>query len=165
MALEIVPPVLADGAPVSSSRVRGLIAAGDVAGAAALLTRPYRIRGLVTHGAARGARLGFPTANVAAVDTLLPAAGVYAGAAVVAGRAVPAAINLGPNPTFGEASQKLEVHLIDFSGNLYGQALEVDFHARLRDVRKFSGVDELLEQLRDDVSNARRIASASRPEL
>lgn len=162
MTLEIVEPVQAGGAPVSSSRVRGLVAAGDVSGAAALLTRPYRIRGLVTHGAARGAKLGFPTANVSAVDTLLPTPGVYAGAGVIGDERWPAAINLGPNPTFAEAGLKLEVHLIGFAGSLYGQVLEVDFYERLRDVRKFNGVAELVAQLKTDIEAARRAAELRR---
>jgi riboflavin kinase/FMN adenylyltransferase len=156
----VVEPVVVDGEIVSSSRVRQLIAAGDVAAAAQLLTAPYRIRGMVTHGAGRGARIGFPTANLAAVDTLLPAPGVYAGRTWINGVACPAAINLGPSPTFGEAGVKFEVHVIDREVALYGQPLEVEFLAKLRDIVKFNSPDELVAQLRRDVAESRRVASA-----
>lgn len=159
VALEVVEPIWDGGEIVSSSRVRRLVAAGEVGEAARLLTAPYRIRGLVTHGAGRGAKLGFPTANLAGVDTLLPAIGVYAGAVIFAGKRFAAAINIGPNPTFGEQAVKLEVHLLDYSGPLYGQTLEVDFLARLRDIRPFPGVEALRAQLTEDVAQARRIAT------
>src|SRR6185436_13023228 len=152
ISLDIVEPLKVAGDVVSSSRVRKLIQAGDVSAAAELLTQPYRIRGMVTHGAARGAKLGFPTANLDAIDTLLPALGVYAGRAILPGQAWPAAINLGPNPTFGEEAVKVEVHLIGFNGSLYGQAIEVDFVSRLREIRRFSGIDELKVQLSDDIA-------------
>ena len=159
--LEVVPPVEIDGEMVSSSRVRKLIAAGRIAEACHLLTRPYRIRGMVTHGAGRGAKLGFPTANVDAIDTLLPGVGVYAGRAITTGGSWPAAINIGPNPTFGEHALKVEVHLIDFHGTLYGQPLEVDFLARIRDVRPFPGLEALRAQLEHDVAAARQIVGAA----
>lgn len=159
MQLEVVEPVVIDGDYVSSSRVRKLIAAGDVAGACHLLTRPYRIRGMVAHGAGRGAKLGFPTANVEAIDTLLPALGVYAGIAWVAGRGWPAAINIGPNPTFGEHAHKVEVHLLDWHDSLYGEPLEVDFVAHLRAIQKFAGIDELRAQLARDLAATRAAVS------
>lgn len=155
MVLEVVDPVVIDGVCVSSSRVRELIARGDIAAACALLTQPYRIRGMVAHGAGRGAKIGFPTANLGAVDTLLPAPGVYACVAHVAGQAYGAATNIGPNPTFGEDALKVEVHLIDAELDLYGQPLEVDFLARLRDIQRFAGLDELRRQLNQDVAAAR----------
>ena len=111
ISLEVVEPVIVDGQPVSSSRVRQLIADGKIDEANRLLTRPYRIRGMVRHGAARGAKIGFPTANVDAIDTLLPGDGVYAGRSEAEGTTWPAAINIGPNPTFGEHALKVEVHL------------------------------------------------------
>jgi riboflavin kinase/FMN adenylyltransferase len=160
MALEVVEPVMAGGEIVSSSRVRKLLSAGQVDEAREILTRPYRIRGMVTHGVGRGGRIGFPTANISAIDTLLPAAGVYAGCAVAQGEHWPAAINIGGNPTFGEQSLKVEVHLIGFADQLYGQPLEVDFLSRLRDVRPFAGVEELKLQLNRDIAAALDIASA-----
>ena len=131
--------------------------------AAAMLTRPYRIRGMVTHGVRRGAKLGFPTANIEAVDTLLPGQGVYAGRGVVKGdaggeRAYPAAISIGPNVTFGEKAVKVEAYLIGFDGSLYGRPLEVDFLGRLRDIQPFDGVEELKAQLAKDVAAAGELA-------
>jgi riboflavin kinase/FMN adenylyltransferase len=155
MQLEIVEPVVIDGAIVSSSRVRDLIAAGNVDQARGLLTQPYCIRGIVTHGAGRGARIGFPTANLAGIDTLLPGPGVYGGRARLDGESFAAAINIGPNPTFGEQELKVEVHLLDFHRPIYGEPLEVDFVSRLRDVRPFKGVEELKQQLVRDVDAAR----------
>ena len=155
IALQIVEPLVADGAYISSSRVRELIRAGNIDHARRLLTQPYRIRGMVTHGAARGAKIGFPTANLDAVDTLLPGVGVYAGRAITADGTWAAAINIGPNPTFGEQALKVEVHLIDYAGSLYGQPLEVDFLARLRDTRPFGSVEDLKQQLSFDVKAAR----------
>jgi riboflavin kinase/FMN adenylyltransferase len=157
--LEVVEPVEVDGGYVSSSRIRQLIAEGAVAQAGQMLTAPYRIRGMVTHGAGRGAKIGFPTANVDAIDTLLPAVGVYAGLAWTEGQRWPAAINLGPNPTFGEHAIKVEVHLIGCQASLYGQPLEVDFLARLRDIQPFAGVQALQAQLAKDVANAAAIAA------
>jgi riboflavin kinase/FMN adenylyltransferase len=157
IALEVVEPLIVDGEPVSSSRVRRLIAVGQVDEANRLLTHPYRIRGMVRHGAARGAKIGFPTANVDAVDTLLPGQGVYAGRSKAGGEVWPAAINVGPNPTFGEQAIKVEVHLIGFHDSLYGQPLEVDFLARLRDIVQFKGVEELKSQLARDVASAREV--------
>lgn len=158
ISLEVVEPVIALGEVVSSSRVRRLIADGDVDQARQLLTRPYRIRGLVTHGVGRGMRLGFPTANVSAIDTLIPGLGVYAGAAMVENQTWPAAIHLGPNPTFGESAVKVEVHLLGFSGQLYGRPVEVDFLSRLRAVRTFASPDELQAQLAIDCKAAREFA-------
>jgi len=157
MPLEVVQPVVIDGSAVSSSRVRQLIAGGRIDDANCLLTHPYRIRGMVRHGAARGVRMGFPTANLDAVDTLLPGPGVYAGRSKVEGGTWPAAISVGPNPTFGEDALKLEVHLVGFHDSLYGQPLEVDFLARLRDIVQFNGVEELKAQLTRDVAAARDV--------
>ena len=158
LSLEVVEPLVEGGEFVSSSRIRQMIQQGDVAGAASKLTQPYRIRGLVTHGAGRGHKIGFATANVEAIDTLLPALGVYAGRAITTTQSWPAAINIGPNPTFGEHALKVEVHLIGFEGTLYGQPLEVDFLARLRDIQPFGSVDALKAQLASDVAAAARIA-------
>jgi riboflavin kinase/FMN adenylyltransferase len=158
--LEVVEPITIGGEYVSSSRVRKLIEQGQVEEADQLLTRPYRLRGMVTHGASRGHRLGFPTANLNAIDTLLPAAGVYAGRALLAdGARCPAAINIGANPTFADPSLKVEVHLIDWQGALYGEPLEVDILARLREIQRFDGVEALKVQLNNDIAQARRIAN------
>lgn len=157
ISLDVVRPVAIDGAIVSSSRVRDLIRVGNVVQANALLSAPYRIRGMVTHGAGRGAKIGFPTANLSAVDTLLPALGVYAGQAWVADAGYPAAINLGPSPTFGDTMIRVEVHLIGHNESLYGQPLEVDFLARLRDIRPFDSPAALVQQLQQDVEQVKQI--------
>lgn len=161
--LEVVEPLVSDEQYVSSSRVRVLIQDGDVQKASELLTKPYRIRGMVTHGAGRGSKIGFATANVSAIDTLLPGVGVYAGRALVGRDTWPAAINIGPNPTFGEHAFKVEVHLIDFHGNLYGLPLEVDFYCRLRDIHPFASVGALVEQLHKDVEAAKKVAQSHSP--
>jgi riboflavin kinase/FMN adenylyltransferase len=157
ITLNVVPPVEIDGQIVSSSRVRELIRSGQVEQALKLLSAPYRIRGMVTHGAGRGAKIGFPTANLSGVDTLLPALGVYAGRAMVGNANYPAAINLGPSPTFGDAMISVEVHLLGLAEPLYGQPLEVDFLARLRDFRPFDSPAALVEQLKHDVEQVKRL--------
>src|SRR5436190_15339593 len=159
ITLDVVPPVEIDGQIVSSSRVRDLIRGGQVERALKLLSAPYRIRGMVTHGAGRGAKIGFPTANLSAIDTLLPAQGVYAGRARAGEVVYPAAINLGPSPTFGDAVIRVEVHLIGLTEPVYGEPLEVDFLARLRDIRPFDSHAALVEQLNRDIEQVKRIAS------
>lgn len=152
-----VQPLLDGGEPVSSSRIRTAVQVGDVGTAAALLGREYSIRGVVETGAKRGRTIGFPTANLSSVKTLVPGTGVYAVRATVNGTTCPAAANVGPNPTFGEDARKIEVHLLDFTGDLYGKELSVAFVKRLRDTRPFSGVSELVEQLKRDVAETRAI--------
>ena len=159
--LEIMSPVKDDPADtelISSSRIRKLVTEGNVDAAAGMLTHPYRIRGMVTHGMARGAKLGFPTANLDAIDTLVPAAGVYAGRTWIEGRSHWSAIHIGPNPTFGENVLKVESHILDFEGSLYGRAIEVDFISRLRDILDFGSREQLQHQLLKDIAETRRIA-------
>lgn len=158
VVLEIVEPALDGEGIISSSRIRDRIRQGDIDVAREMLTEPYRVRGLVTHGARRGGSIGYPTANLEAVDTLLPGPGVYAGRAYAGGQSWPAAVNLGPNPTFGEHGFKFEVHLIGFDGSLYGQPLEVDFLSRLRDIHPFGSAEELTRQLQTDVRAVRQTA-------
>ena len=155
VSLETVPAVMADGLPVSSSRLRGLIAAGAVREASLLMTSPYRLTGTVVEGARRGATIGFPTANLSGIATLLPAAGVYAARVTLPDLAVrPAAVHIGPNISFGETRISVEAHLIGFSGTLYGRSLDVDFLDRLRDTQKFDSIDALKAQLSTDVVRA-----------
>lgn len=160
IGFEEVSPVAVDGEAVSSSRVRSALTAGEVSTAAKLLGRPYSVHGTVVSGARRGQTIGFPTANLGDVPTVLPGNGVYAVRAVVEGARWPAAANVGPNPTFGESARKVEVHLLDFSGNLYGKSMTVQFIAKLRDTRPFAGIAELTGQLHKDVDEARKILSA-----
>jgi riboflavin kinase / FMN adenylyltransferase len=159
--LEVAEPVGGSRAMVSSSTIRSLIAAGKIAEAVELLGHPYRIEGQVIAGARRGQQIGFPTANIAGIKTLLTADGVYAGVALVGGRQFAAAINIGPNPTFQENSRKVEAHLLDYSGDLYGKTLAVDLTARVREVRKFASRDELIDQIGRDVSAVRELVQPS----
>jgi riboflavin kinase/FMN adenylyltransferase len=159
-ALTVVPPVRVQDAEVSSSRIRTTLMSGDVREAATLLGRPYRLSGLVGVGEKRGRTIGFPTANLDAIPTVVPGDGVYVVRALVDGAAWPGAANVGPNPTFGENTRKVEVHIIGFDGDLYGRPLLVDFLERLRETRPFRGPTELIEQLKKDVEAAQRIAAA-----
>jgi riboflavin kinase/FMN adenylyltransferase len=151
-----VDPVLHEGLPVSSTRIREALGRGDVALAAALLGRPHVLAGEVARGDARGRTLGFPTANLSAVEGLTPANGVYACHATLAsGAVVPAAVNVGVRPTFDGLQRRIEAHLIGFEGDLYGTRLIVGFVERLRGERPFPGRDALVAQLHDDVAAAR----------
>jgi riboflavin kinase/FMN adenylyltransferase len=154
VSFAMVPPVLIGGEAVSSSRVRTALNEGDVATATELLGRPYAIRGTVVEGAKRGRTLGFPTANLDGVETLVPGVGVYAMRVNVNGTTWPAAANVGPNPTFGEEARKIEIHLIGFTGDLYGSELTAEFVARIRETKPFAGVEALKEQLKMDVAQA-----------
>lgn len=151
------------GPVVSSTRIRRLIAEGDVAAAAALLGRPHQVRGTVKHGAGRGARLlGFPTANVGVSRQIaLPAAGVYAGRfSWAARRDHPAAISVGQPPTFeatGDGSPLVEAYLLDFEGDLYGEPARVSFEAWLHPQWAYDDLGALVDQMRADVAEARRI--------
>lgn len=162
MAFEVVPPTVLGGEAVSSTRVRRCLHDGRADQAAALLGRPHRLRGTVVHGMARGRQIGFPTANLDGVDTLVPADGVYAALAYLDGRgpALPTATHIGPNATFGEQARTVEVHFLDFDGDLYGRSVELDVLARTRPTRKFAGADELLAQIRQDVRDARALCDA-----
>ena len=157
ISLEIVQPELKDESFVSSSRIRQAIIEGDVGTARQMLTQPYRIRGMVTHGAGRGASLGFPTANLDAIDTLVPAHGVYAGIGILDHSRHMAAVHIGPNPTFGEMVSKVEVHLLDYENAIYGNVLEVDFVEKIRDVSTFDSSEQLKTQLIHDIQNCRNV--------
>lgn len=146
---------------VSSSRVRELLLEGDVAQAARLLGRPLEVRGTVVRGDARGRELGFPTANLGAIEGLAPAEGVYAARAQVRGAWLPAAVSVGNNPTFTpEGESRVEVYLIDFAGDIYGEPIAVQFIERLRGNIVFTGIDALIAQMHDDVARSREILGA-----
>ncbi|MFO1476794.1 MAG: bifunctional riboflavin kinase/FAD synthetase [Verrucomicrobiota bacterium] len=151
-------PVTVDGAPVSSTRIRELIRAGDLPGAGRLLGRPYALGGRVMEGDRLGRKLGFPTANLDVAGMVLPPNGVYAGTAALSGARHPAVMNLGLRPTVGaaEPSLRAEVHLLDFSGDLYGRNLEFEPVAKLRDEMKFGSLQELETQIARDVQAARQ---------
>jgi riboflavin kinase/FMN adenylyltransferase len=155
-----------DLAPVSSTRIRSLVASGDVVGAAALLGRPHEVRGPVVHGDGRGAsELGFPTANLkVSTDIALPADGIYAGYyRRPDGTGYLAAISVGRRPTFydpASASVLVEAYLLHFEGDLYGELGRVSFVRRLRDERQFDSVDALIAQMHDDVADTERLLTA-----
>lgn len=151
-----VPPVLEKGERISSSRVAACIEAGKVAAAAVLLGRPYCVAGNVTAGEQIGRKLGFPTANVAvAPRRLLPADGVYVVEAAWGDTRQPAVANLGVRPTVDGRKRLLEVHLLDWSGDLYGQEIGVRFLDRLRDEQRFPDLDALKAQIQADAKEAR----------
>ncbi len=166
---EGVPLLADDGVTVSSSWIRNLLAAGDVAGAARDLGRPHRVQGLVVRGHQRGRALGFPTANVASPPfTAIPADGVYAGwlaaldAAGGEAERWPAAISVGSNPTFDGAERTVEAYALDRDDlELYGRTVAVEFTARLRGMVRFDSIDELIEQMRRDVAEARTATSGT----
>ncbi len=152
----VVEPTTVDGVPVSSSEIRAALQAGDLARAARLLGRPYSVHGEVVRGAGRGRTLGFPTANVKTDRSLSLPAGVYACHAVVGASGYRAVINIGVRPTFDEAALVVEVHLLEFSGDLYGSRINLHFLRRLRDEQKFADVEALRTQIARDVAAARR---------
>ena len=167
---EVVGEALTDDGrdPVSSTRIRTLVAEGDVAGAARLLGRPHEVRGPVVRGDGRGGpELGFPTANLQIGDDIaLPADGIYAGHFTRAdGTAHPAAISVGRRPTFYEAGTSpvlVEAYLLHFDGDLYGEPARVSFVSRLRGDRRFESVDALIAQMHRDAADAERALSAGR---
>jgi riboflavin kinase/FMN adenylyltransferase len=143
---------------ISSTRIRELVAQGEVGLAASLLGRPYVLRGEVAVGDRRGRILGFPTANVVPDQAVVvPARGVYAGFVRVGKALYPACTNVGLAPTFERGESRVEAYLIDFEGDLYGRVVDVSFVRRIRPEKRFSGVEELKEQIARDVEAARRI--------
>jgi riboflavin kinase/FMN adenylyltransferase len=145
---------------ISSTRIRALIARGEVEEAAKLLGRPYVLRGEVVVGDRRGRSIGFPTANVLPdPDMVVPCRGVYAGFVRVGKDIYAACTNVGVAPTFERREDRVEAYLLDFEGDLYGRVVDVSFVRRIRPERRFSGVDELKEQIARDVEEARRITN------
>ncbi|MGE5247403.1 MAG: bifunctional riboflavin kinase/FAD synthetase, partial [Verrucomicrobiota bacterium] len=153
--VDIVPPLLRGGTIVSSSRIRELLLAGRVREAEELLCGPYKLSGTVIRGASRGRKLGFPTANVRTEQELLPLPGVYVVDAQAGDAPRRGVANIGFNPTFGENCLAVEVHLLDFEGDLYGREMTVWFRDRIRDERKFKTAEELVRQIEKDVGYAR----------
>ncbi|BCW97272.1 MAG: riboflavin biosynthesis protein [Armatimonadota bacterium] len=153
--VDVVSPVMVDGEPVSSSLVRQTLEAGDVRRAARLLGGCYSVSGVTVHGDGRGQKIGFPTANLEiSPRRLLPANGVYAVNGRFNGVLLRGAANVGVRPTVGGGPRGLEVHLVGFRGELYGNHLEVRFLERLRDEKRFSSLEELAAQIRQDVARA-----------
>lgn len=145
---------------ISSTRTRELVMAGEVAGAKKLLGRYYQIRGVVTTGRNRGGRLlGFPTANITLHDELCPKNGVYAVTVDCMEKKYQGVANIGYSPTFDDGVFSVEVHILDFNENIYGQKIRVNFVQRIRDEIKFSEITELSDAIRKDIEKARKILS------
>ena len=147
-----------NGEEITSTRIRELVGAGDVGDAARLLGRPYVLRGEVVEGDRRGRQIGFPTANVLPDPAVIvPARGVYAGFVRFTGQEYAACTNVGVAPTFARAENRVEAHLLDFARDLYSESVDVGFVQRIREEKRFSGVDELRGQISRDVEEARKI--------
>jgi len=145
---------------ISSTRVREIVMEGNVHNAVALLGRHYQIRGKVRSGRNRGGRLlGFPTANINIVDELCPKTGVYAVIVECRDGHYKGVANIGYSPTFDDHLFTIEVHLLDYNNDLYGQDIRVDFIKRIRDEKKFSNIDELSQQIKKDIDSGRKILS------
>ena len=149
---------LEDGeAKVGSSGIREAVARGDMAAAAALLGRPFSLRGPVVRGFERGRTIGFPTANIAvSADRVLPALGVYVTLAYLGEARYPAVTNIGTRPTFDDGRPSIETHVLDFEGDLYGRELKIELLHRLRGEARFDGVEALVAQIRRDAEEARQ---------
>jgi riboflavin kinase/FMN adenylyltransferase len=159
--VEVVPPFKIDGHDLHSSEVRRLITAGDVDKANRLLGREYALAGPVEAGEKVGRRLGFPTANIAVEpNKLIPALGAYAGRARAPEGDFVAALSVGYRPTFGGTQLRVEAFLLDFEGDLYQKRLELRFVRYLHPDIKFPGTDELVQQLKKDVADTRRIVTS-----
>jgi riboflavin kinase/FMN adenylyltransferase len=168
--LRVVPKVAVNGIVCSSTKIREFVLEGRLEAANMLLGRPFDVSGAVVQGAGRGRKLGVPTANLRTLNELLPAIGVYAVRARLLdepGTTLGGAANLGLNPTFrddcalaggpGGAPLSLEVHLFDFARDIYGRELRVEFVSKLREERRFPGIDALKEQIAADIAHARRL--------
>ncbi len=163
---EVIPLIESAGQTVSSSRIRDLVSAGAVADAAELLGAPFMLAGTVVEGAGRGSGLDMPTANLAPADeVVVPASGIYAARATLDdGEEIASAVSIGVRPTFEEAGElKVEAHLIDFEGDLYGRRLQLAFLARLRGEVRFDSAEALVEQMQKDVEQVRGLVAGAKP--
>lgn len=158
----VVEPKAINGDVASSTAIRKALAAGDITRVTRLAGRPFSLRGKVIKGTGRGVGLGFPTANIDVnQDQAIPADGVYATRAYLDEKVYPSVTNVGTNPTFGRAKRTVEVHIIDFKGELYGRELRVDFIKRLRGEKKFASVEALKEQIARDVEQGKELLAAA----
>lgn len=162
-----IAPVSLDGLPVSSTRIREAIRAGNLEAAGRMLGRAFTLAGRVVQGDGIGRQLGFPTANLDVAGLVLPPNGVYAAHAQVGNERHRAVLNIGLRPTLHRKTPQLtvEVHLLDFSGDLYGRQIEITFLSRLRDEEKFASTAELKAQIARDVAGARRLFQPENPNL
>jgi riboflavin kinase/FMN adenylyltransferase len=161
-SVEAAPLISDESTVFSSTYIRSCVDAGDVVAAARALGRPHRVEGVVVRGDQRGRELGFPTANLmTGTYAAVPADGVYA-AWLVRGRGprLPAAVSIGTNPTFSGRERRVEAYVLDFEGDLYGERLALDFVARLREQRAYTGVEPLVAQIGEDVAQTREMLRA-----
>jgi riboflavin kinase/FMN adenylyltransferase len=156
-----VQPVVMGGKPVSSTRIRDVLATGDVKAAREMLGRPHFVRGVVRRGRGRGRKIGFPTVNLDTGDIMVPAAGVYAGAYLLPDSSGPAAVNVGPSPTFKDSIPGVEAHLLYRDADLYGRSVTIAFLDRLRDERTYADADALSSQITVDVNRALEVFTPS----
>jgi riboflavin kinase/FMN adenylyltransferase len=147
-----------DGTSISSTYIRSCIAGGDVRAAAHALGRPHRVEGVVVRGDGRGAKIGYPTANLAPVAyAAVPSDGIYAGRLRRAGAELPAAISIGTNPTFEGQERRVEAYVLDFDADIYGEHVTLEFVERLRDTVRYDTVEELVAQMDRDVDRTRQL--------
>jgi len=156
--VDIVDSLQIGGERVSSSGIRHLLQQGLIERVNELMSPPYRMSGMVIVGERRGRTLGFPTANLGDVQTILPKQGVYATVTWIEGRRYGSTTHIGANPTFDVAMPKIEVFVHDFDGDLYGKRIDVDFLSFLREMARFDSAKALVQQMHEDVSRSRRIA-------
>jgi riboflavin kinase/FMN adenylyltransferase len=158
----VVDPVVVDGVPVSSSRIRQLIAGGEVQLANQLLGRTHFISGVVVRGHKRGRSLGFPTANIRSRTEMIPADGIYATVLETEGRSSPSVSSIGTNPTFGGGPRTVECFVFDFQGDLYGREVRLYWIEKIRDQEKFSSQELLVRQMEEDARQARSILTGAK---
>lgn len=158
---EVVGPVAVEGHEVSSTRIRELIAAGEMRQAARLLGRNHFVSGTVVHGRERGRTIGFPTANIESATECLPPDGVYATRVVIGDEAFASITNIGMRPTFGEPARTIEAHVFDFDRDMYGARVRLDLIERIRGERKFESGQALAAQISQDLKRAREILAAA----
>jgi riboflavin kinase / FMN adenylyltransferase len=155
--VDVVKPVFSGGEAVSSSRIRTQLQRGEIRAAAVGLGRPYSVRGVVVRGEGRGRDIGFPTANLSMSpgDKLMPPEGIYAVRGVLRTGTYLGALHLGPRPTFSGSPSSVELHLLDFDEDIYGQEVRVDFVEYLRPIEPFDSVSALVAQIQEDVGRVR----------
>jgi len=160
--VEVLGPIQGQGEVYSSTRIRQMLIDGDVRSVVALLGRHFTLEGEVVHGAKRGKGLGFPTANLATDKEILPRPGVYAVKVKHGDRILGGVVNIGCNPTFGNEAQAVEVHLLDFNEQIYGETLRLYFVERLRDEMRFPSPDALVRSIEADIDRARQLLAEAR---
>ncbi len=153
----VIPPVKVDGVVVSSTKIREFLKNGLISKANMFLGRPYTISGIVKEGDKRGVALGFPTANIYPQNEILLPNGVYAAYAYIDSKRFKAAVNVGTNPTFKGKIKHIEVHLLNFSGNIYNKKIRVEFIEYIREERAFKSADALVKQIKKDINKIKQI--------